>query len=356
MDRSTLDWPFFDDSHRRLAATLARWARRAGAAPLLGARGRRWRCRAAGGPAGEPAGSAPCGAGTAHGGLHPRLDVRSALPGPRDAGLARRARRLRLRHAGAGSGADHPVRERAPEAPLPAAGGEGRGDRRLRAVGAGGGLRRRGDEHAARGRRRLCPPRRRSRPGFRTAASPTITWCSRAPARRRAPRGCRPSWWMPTAPGLIDCGAHRGDRAASARDPALRGVPGAGPAHRRSPAMASRSRWRRSTSSARPSARRRWASRGGRWTRRLERATTPQLFGAPLADLQLTQAAIADSATEIDAAALLVYRGRLDQRDELGGARHARGGDGQDVCDRSGAAGDRPRGADCSAARRDRAA
>lgn len=39
-----------------------------------------------------------------------------------------------------------------------------------------------------------------------------------------------------------------------------------------------------------------------------ERAVTRNLFGAPLADLQLTQAAIADSAIDIDAAALLVYR------------------------------------------------
>lgn len=40
----------------------------------------------------------------------------------------------------------------------------------------------------------------------------------------------------------------------------------------------------------------------------LERSATRQLFGAPLADLQLTQAALADMATEVDAAALLVYR------------------------------------------------
>ncbi len=39
-----------------------------------------------------------------------------------------------------------------------------------------------------------------------------------------------------------------------------------------------------------------------------ERAATRNLFGAPLADLQLTQAAIADCAMDIDAAALLVYR------------------------------------------------
>jgi acyl-CoA dehydrogenase len=38
------------------------------------------------------------------------------------------------------------------------------------------------------------------------------------------------------------------------------------------------------------------------------RAASRHLFGAPLGDLQMTQAAIADSATEIDAAALLVYR------------------------------------------------
>ncbi len=40
----------------------------------------------------------------------------------------------------------------------------------------------------------------------------------------------------------------------------------------------------------------------------VERSATRILFGAPLADLQLTQAAIADSAIDIDAAALLVYR------------------------------------------------
>ena len=40
----------------------------------------------------------------------------------------------------------------------------------------------------------------------------------------------------------------------------------------------------------------------------VDRAATRKLFGAPLADLQMTQAALADSATEIDAAALLVYR------------------------------------------------
>ena len=40
----------------------------------------------------------------------------------------------------------------------------------------------------------------------------------------------------------------------------------------------------------------------------LERATKRKLFGAPLAELQILQGYIADMATEIDAAALLVYR------------------------------------------------
>ncbi|HXW23604.1 MAG TPA: acyl-CoA dehydrogenase family protein, partial [Xanthobacteraceae bacterium] len=40
----------------------------------------------------------------------------------------------------------------------------------------------------------------------------------------------------------------------------------------------------------------------------VERAATRRLFGARLGDLQMTQAALAESAAEVDAAALLVYR------------------------------------------------
>lgn len=40
----------------------------------------------------------------------------------------------------------------------------------------------------------------------------------------------------------------------------------------------------------------------------VQRAATRKLFGGPLGDLQMTQAALADSAAEVDAAALLVYR------------------------------------------------
>lgn len=40
----------------------------------------------------------------------------------------------------------------------------------------------------------------------------------------------------------------------------------------------------------------------------IERAATRKLFGAPLGDLQMTQATIADSATDVDTSALLIYR------------------------------------------------
>ena len=40
----------------------------------------------------------------------------------------------------------------------------------------------------------------------------------------------------------------------------------------------------------------------------LVRVSSRQLFGAPLAELQMTQASLADSSSEVDAAALLIYR------------------------------------------------
>ena len=54
----------------------------------------------------------------------------------------------------------------------------------------------------------------------------------------------------------------------------------------------------------------------------IERAATRNLFGAPLADLQLTQVALADSAIDIDAAALLVYRAAWEK--DRGAARITR--------------------------------
>ena len=54
----------------------------------------------------------------------------------------------------------------------------------------------------------------------------------------------------------------------------------------------------------------------------IERAATRNLFGAPLADMQLTQTALADSAIDIDAAALLIYRGAWEK--DSGAARITR--------------------------------
>jgi acyl-CoA dehydrogenase len=54
----------------------------------------------------------------------------------------------------------------------------------------------------------------------------------------------------------------------------------------------------------------------------LDRVSTRHLFGAPLSDLQMTQASLADSGAEIDAAALLVYRAAWIK--DRGAARIAR--------------------------------
>jgi acyl-CoA dehydrogenase len=54
----------------------------------------------------------------------------------------------------------------------------------------------------------------------------------------------------------------------------------------------------------------------------LKRASTRALFGAPMADLQMVQGHLADMATEIDAAALLVYRAAWVK--DMGAARVTR--------------------------------
>ena len=77
----------------------------------------------------------------------------------------------------------------------------------------------------------------------------------------------------------------------------------------------------------------------------LARATSRKMFGQTLADFQLTQAALADMATEIDAAALLTYRAAW-LRDVEGVLNHARSRHGENDGDGKRAARDRPRGAD----------
>jgi acyl-CoA dehydrogenase len=51
----------------------------------------------------------------------------------------------------------------------------------------------------------------------------------------------------------------------------------------------------------------------------LQRASKRELFGAPMADLQMVQGHLADMALEIDAAALLVYRAAWTK--DMGAAR-----------------------------------
>ena len=74
----------------------------------------------------------------------------------------------------------------------------------------------------------------------------------------------------------------------------------------------------------------------------LARVRERELFGAPMAELPLVQAKLAEMALGVDASALLVYRAAWT-KDTGGGARHARGGDGQAARDRDRAADDRRR-------------
>ena len=85
----------------------------------------------------------------------------------------------------------------------------------------------------------------------------------------------------------------------------------------------------------------------------LARATSRQLFGGPLAELQLIQAKLADMALAVDAAALLVYRAAW-AKDAGRRAHHPRGRDGQALRDRGRAARDRRRRPDPRRARRGR--
>ena len=110
------------------------------------------------------------------------------------------------------------------------------------------------------------------------------------------------------APGLLGSRPDRGHRPASARHVALPGcrVPVANrlgaPGDGFKVAMATLDIFRSTVAAAALGLARRAQHEA------VERAATRKLFGGPLADLQMTQASLADSAAEIDAAALLVYR------------------------------------------------
>ena len=110
-------------------------------------------------------------------------------------------------------------------------------------------------------------------------------------------------------PGLSVIAAHRNDLAASARNAALRRlrVPASDSVSARKAqgfkiAMATLDVFRSTVGAAALGFARRAL------TKRFATSNARQLFGAPLATLQLTQAAIAEMATDVDASALLVYR------------------------------------------------
>ena len=186
-DKSYLDWPFFEERHRKLARELDAWA----AANLgdphesdVDAACRTLVAQARGGRLAAPRDR-----------RHRlwrrfRPDRHTCdLPHPRDAGAPFRPRRFRLRHAGPGLGRDHPLRHGGAETRLSAARRIGRGDRRVRPLRAGRRIGRGGAATAppARTATPMCSTARR--PGSPTAASPISTSCSRAPARASGSRG-----------------------------------------------------------------------------------------------------------------------------------------------------------------------
>ena len=100
-------------------------------------------------------------------------------------------------------------------------------------------------------------------------------------------------------------------------------VPGREPASANE-GRASRTRWARSTGPGRSSARRRSASRRARSTSRRSYVQERKQFGRAIADFQGLQFMLADMATAVDAARLLVYRACSLLDDGLGGTPRPR--------------------------------
>ena len=182
------------------------------------------------------------------------------------------------------------------------------GDPRLRPDRAGGRLRRGGDgDDGERGRRRVSGSTGR-RPISRTAASPTGMWCSPAPARRPARVASRRSSSTPDAPGLTIAGRietiapHPLARIVfdGCRVPTANRIGGPGDGFRI--AMATLDVFRSTVGAAALGFARR------AFDETVAHVTTRKTLGGTLADLQMTQSALAEMATEIDASALLVYR------------------------------------------------
>ena len=174
---------------------------------------------------------------------------------------------------GLGSGAITLAGSRRAEGALAAARRRGRGDRGVRAVGAGRRLRRRGADDARAPRRRRAGSSTAARRGSRTAASPTSTACCARTGEAAGTRGISAFVVPADAPGLVVAERIEVDRAASARAARVRRLPRPGAMRCSAPkARASSSRCARSTSSARRSPPPRSASRAARSTKSLRHA------------------------------------------------------------------------------------
>ena len=302
----TLALPFFDDDHRRFAEALARWAD--AKLPALPHDDVDAACRARVAALGE-AGLLKAVVPAEYGGLHPQLDVRTLclareILAFRD-GLADFA--FAMQGLGTGSislfGSDElkrrylpPVRDGKAIAAFALSEPEAGSDVAALATTAKPD----GDDHV-----RLDGEKTWISNGGIADHYVVFARTGEAPGAK----GLSAFVVDADTPGLTRRRAHRGDRAASAGAAAFDGV--------RVP-VANRLGGPRRRLQGRDGDARHLPLDGRRRGARLrppraarDASSTPRrrkLFGAPLGDLQMTQAAIADSATEVDAAALLVYR------------------------------------------------
>ncbi len=214
---------------RRCASRFCRRARAMGGRNAAVTAARRRRCRLPGARQGAGRGRLPQGGGAERAWrAAPAARRPHALPGARNSRMARRARRFRLRDAGPRHRLDFALRLGRTQGALPAAGARRPRDRGVRAVGAGGRLRRRGARH----------DRHARRPGARPPRRPQDLDLERRHRRslrgvcpqRRRPRRARPVGVRGRRRHARPVGrrAHRGDRAASARHPGVRRRAGAG--------------------------------------------------------------------------------------------------------------------------------
>ena len=191
-DRTFLDWPFFDDAHRALAADSRAWCeaelrRMAMTSDDIDAL------------AGVSSRSSATAAGCAIACRRPRAGCTRRSTSARCASI----RETLARHAGSPI-SPSPCRgwargtitlfgSRGAEAPYLPKVARGRADRRLRAVRARRPAPTSRDVEPARGATASITCSTAPRPGSPTAASPITTWSSPAPARRPAPRAFPPS-------------------------------------------------------------------------------------------------------------------------------------------------------------------